>query len=100
MKLIWAFLLALSLIGGPVAAQVLPATGCAMSADEMGSGHEKMPCCNPDCTTPAVAAVLPGALLGPDDIPPLVSLVGDITAGSLSSAVVPMDDPPPRTFFA
>lgn len=99
-------LTSLSLAFSPAAAAVAPgASGaaqaeCSMSQLEMdmgmGADHDKMPCCTPQCTVPASAAVLGGS----DPAPANVAEGGtplrfprDAMLPSVSPAAT---DPPPR----
>ena len=105
-KLLWAFLLILSLASGPVAAHTVPVAACTMTGDEMaeadmmgdatGSDHDKMPCCSPDCATTSPAAVLPRASTGPTATQPPSSPIVHAAVDGLTSALLPTDDPPPR----
>lgn len=101
-KLIVAILIALSLIGSPGAANAAPSESCTMAgADEgMAADHEKMDCCTPECATPCPTAVLADMDLHHDDVKPVRLLDWRPAETGLPSVLPPLDDPPPRAFFA
>ena len=102
MKLLWAILIALSLIGSPGAAQAAPSVSCTMAgaAEGMAADHDKMPCCTPDCATPCPTALLPLLGLDQESVEPLAISGWRPASSSLRSITPSMVDPPPRTFFA
>ncbi len=101
MRLILAILVVLSLMGSPDRARAAPSATCTMvgAAEGTAPDHEKMACCTPDCATPAPAAVMPAADIGRQSIGLTGLIGGHSSAGGLLSALIPMDDPPPRPFF-
>ena len=102
MKLLWAILIALSLIGSPGAAQAAPSVSCTMAgaAEGKAADHEKMPCCTPDCATPCPTAVLPLLDLEQDSMEPLGIADWRPAPTRFRSITPSIVDPPPRTFFA
>ena len=101
-------LASLSLVLSPAAAASAPAGNeatqaqCSMAEAEMdmdmgtGGDHDKMDCCTPQCTAPAVAAVL-----GPNDLGPDIYAEGGsrllFPRGAMLPSVSPAaTDPPPR----
>ena len=98
MKLILAFVIALSLVGNPGQAQAAPSASCTMPGADTGSAadHEKMGCCTPDCATPCPPALLPSGVLdaAPLELAALAIWLPGHTG--LTSSNPAAADPPPR----
>ena len=98
MRLILAILIALSLFGGSASASPvpMPVADCSMGPGTPAMPHdEDMPCCTPDCATPAASAVLP-RMMSMGALTPIVPMVSRSTATLLLSINPSADDPPPR----
>jgi len=98
LKLILAFVIALSLVGSPGQAQAAPSASCTMPGADSGSAadHEKMGCCTPDCATPCPPAMLSNSLLGVVPLEPAALAVWLPTHAGLTSSNPAAADPPPR----
>ena len=95
-------LIGLSLAGTSGASLAAPSAGCSMPGAEMGiaADHEKMPCCAPDCTAPAAAAVLPKQANVRDALAPK-AVPTTFPRGSVLPSLNPAAlDPPPRVHTA
>ena len=99
-KLLLAFVIALSLLGSPGAARSAPSVSCSMPGADHGQAvdHEKMGCCTPDCATPAPSAMLPSGPLGAAPIGPSKIAVWVPSYLQLVPTNPAAADPPPRAF--
>ncbi len=105
-KLIVGLLLALSMIGSPVAARALPAAAKASAvcttpdAEKVAlEAHEEMGRCKLACGTFAPAAILPDDDADTARPSAIVTLERLPDVGRLPSFELATDHPPPRTFF-
>ena len=98
LKLILAFVIALSFVGNPGQAQAAPSASCTMPGADTGSAadHEKMGCCTPDCATPCPPALLPSGALDAAPLEPGAIAVWLPTQTGLTSSNPAAADPPPR----
>ncbi len=88
--------------GAASAALAATPSECSMSGAELAiaTGHEHMPCCTPECTAPAAAAVLAPSDLGTSasaEPEPRLLLPRYFMLPSVNPAAT---DPPPRLHLA